>query len=317
MSESISVLIADEMSKSAVVLLKEAGFSVDVKTGMKPEELAAVVGNYHGLGVRSASKVTAAVLANPGKLKIIGRAGVGVDNIDVTAATAKDILVINTPAGNSTAAAELAVGLLFALARKIPQAAGLMRQGVWEKKKFMGVELAGKTLGVLGLGNIGRQVAERGVGLKMRVIAHDPVLASDAVLPAGVEVVPFSTLVETSDFLTLHVPMTKETKNLFDAPLLAKMKKGACLVNAARGGIVNEEALLEALKSGQLGGAALDVFGKEPPDPSPLFEHENLIAVPHLGASTKEAQEKVAIELAEVFVSFLKDGVVRNAVNRR
>ncbi|MBC8132155.1 MAG: hypothetical protein H7X95_04175 [Deltaproteobacteria bacterium] len=317
MSEPISILIADEMSKSAVVVLQEAGFSVDVKTGMKPEELAAVIGNYHGLGIRSASKVTAAVLANPGKLKIIGRAGVGVDNIDVAAASAKDILVINTPAGNSTAAAELAVGLLFALARKIPQAAGLMRQGIWEKKKFMGVELAGKTLGVMGLGNIGRQVAERGVGLKMRVIAHDPVLAADAVLPPGIERVSFEDLVGRSDFLTLHVPMTKDTKNLFDAPMLAKMKKGACLVNAARGGIVNEEALLEALKSGQLGGAALDVFAKEPPDPSALFEHENLIAVPHLGASTKEAQEKVAVELAEVFVGYLKGGVVRNAVNRK
>jgi D-3-phosphoglycerate dehydrogenase / 2-oxoglutarate reductase len=317
MSEPISVLIADEMSKSAVEILREAGFSVDVKTGMKPEELAAVVGGYHGLGVRSASKVNAAVLANPGKLKIIGRAGVGVDNIDVAAATAKDILVINTPAGNSTAAAELAIGLIFALARKIPQAAGLMRQGIWEKKKFMGVELAGKTLGVLGLGNIGRQVAERGVGLMMRVIGHDPVLAADAVLPAGVENVTFHDLIERSDFLTLHVPMTKDTKNLFDAPILSRMKKGACLVNAARGGIVNEDALLEVLKSGQLGGAALDVFSKEPPDPSPLFEHENLIAVPHLGASTKEAQEKVAVELAEVFVSFLKGGVVRNAVNRK
>ncbi len=317
MSESISVLIADEMSKSAVVVLQEAGFSVDVKTGMKPEELAAVVGNYHGLGVRSASKVTAAVLANPGKLRIIGRAGVGVDNIDVAAATAKDILVINTPAGNSTAAAELAVGLLFALARKIPQAAALMRQGIWEKKKFMGVELAGKTLGVMGLGNIGRQVAERGIGLKMRVIGHDPVLSADAVLPAGVENVTFHELIERSDFLTLHVPMTKDTKNLFDSAMLAKMKKGACLINAARGGIVNEDALLEALTSGQLAGAALDVFGKEPPDPSPLFAHENLIAVPHLGASTKEAQEKVAVELAEVFVSFLKGGVVRNAVNRK
>lgn len=317
MSEPISVLIADEMSKSAVVILKEAGFSVDVKTGMKPEELAAVVGNYHGLGVRSASKVTAAVLANPGKLKIIGRAGVGVDNIDVPAATAKDILVINTPAGNSTAAAELAVGLLFALARKIPQAAGLMRQGIWEKKKFMGVELAGKTLGVMGLGNIGRQVAERGVGLKMQVIGFDPVLSDDAVLPAGVERVSFHELIERSDFLTLHVPLTKDTKNLFDGAMLARMKKGACLVNAARGGIIDEVALLEALKSGHLAGAALDVFAKEPPDPSPLFEHENLIAVPHLGASTKEAQEKVAIELAEVFVGFLKGGVVRNAVNRK
>ncbi len=317
MSEPISVLIADEMSKSAVVVLQEAGFSVDVKTGMKPEELATVVGNYHGLGVRSASKVTAAVLANPGKLKIIGRAGVGVDNIDVAAATAKDILVINTPAGNSTAAAELAVGLLFALARKIPQAAGLMRQGVWEKKKFMGIELAGKTLGVMGLGNIGRQVAERGVGLKMRVIGHDPVLPDDAILPAGVERVSFHDLIERSDFLTLHVPLTKDTKNLFDGPMLAKMKKGACLVNAARGGIVDEGALLDALNSGHLGGAALDVFAKEPPDPSALFQHDNLIAVPHLGASTKEAQEKVAVELAEVFVGFLKSGVIRNAVNRK
>ena len=317
MSEPISVLIADEMSKSAVVVLQQAGFSVDVKTGMKPEELASVIGNYHGLGIRSASKVTAATLANPGKLKIIGRAGVGVDNIDVAAASAKDILVINTPAGNSTAAAELAVGLLFALARKIPQAAGLMRQGVWEKKKFMGVELAGKTLGVMGMGNIGRQVAERGVGLKMRVIAHDPMLSKDAVLPSGVEQVSFNELVERSDFLTLHVPLTDATKNLFDAAMLGKMKKGACLVNAARGGIINEEALLAALSSGQIGGAALDVFVKEPPDPSPLFQHDNLIAVPHLGASTKEAQEKVAVELAEVFVGFLKNGVVRNAVNRK
>jgi D-3-phosphoglycerate dehydrogenase len=317
MSEPIRVLIADDMSKRAVEILQQAGFTVDVKTGMKPDELAAVVGEYHGLGIRSASKVTAAVLANPGKLKIIGRAGVGVDNIDVPAATAKDIVVINTPAGNSTAAAELAIGLVFALARKIPQAAELMRKGVWEKKKFMGVELAGKTLGVLGLGNIGRQAADRGVGLRMRVIAHDPVLAPGTQVPAGVEVVSFEQLIERSDFLTLHVPLTKDTKDLFNAATLAKMKKGACLINAARGGIVNETDLLEALKSGQLAGAALDVYAKEPPDASPLFEHENLIALPHLGASTKEAQEKVAIELAEVFVSFFKDGQVRNAVNRK
>jgi len=317
MSEPMSVLIADDMSKRAVEILKEAGFSVDVKTGMKPEELAAVVGNYHGLGIRSASKVTAAVLANPGKLKIIGRAGVGVDNIDVAAATAKDILVINTPAGNATAAAELAVGLLFALARKIPQAAELMRKGVWEKKKFMGVELTGKTVGVVGLGNIGRQFAERCVGLKMNVIAFDPVLSPGAAAPAGIKVVSFDELVATSDFVSLHVPMTKETNNLFNAATFAKMKKGACIINASRGGIVSETDVLEALKSGQLGGVALDVFTKEPPDPSPLFEHENLIAVPHLGASTKEAQEKVAVELAEVFVGYLKNGVVKNAVNRK
>jgi len=312
MAEPIRVLIADDMSKKAVEILSKAGFTVDVKTGMKPEELAAVIGEYHGIGIRSASKITAATLANPGKLKIIGRAGVGVDNIDVKAATEKGVLVINTPQGNAAAAAELAIGLMFALARKIPQAAASMKQGIWEKKKYMGSEIAGKTLGVIGLGNIGRQAAERGVGLKMNVIGYDPFPPKQ--LPEGVKSVSLDELVAQSDYITLHVPATAETKGLFDAARIAKMKKGAALINCARGGIVDENAVLEALKSGQLGGAALDVFAKEPPEPSPLFAEENLIAVPHLGASTKEAQEKVAIELAEVFVGFLKDGVVRNAV---
>jgi D-3-phosphoglycerate dehydrogenase len=314
MSDPIRVLIADDMSKKAVELMSGAGFTVDVKTGLPAEELAKIIGGYQGLGVRSATKVTAAVLANPGSLKIIGRAGVGVDNIDVKAATEKGVLVINTPQGNAAAAAELAIGLVFALARKIPQAAESMRQGVWEKKKFMGVELAGKTLGVVGLGNIGRQAAERGVGLKMNVIGYDPFPPKQ--LPAGVTLVTLDEVITKSDFVTLHVPLTNDTKGLFGAATFAKMKKGAFLVNCARGGIVDEGAVLEALKSGQLAGAALDVFGKEPPEPSPLFQHENLIASPHLGASTREAQEKVAIELAEVFVGFLKDGVVRNAVNR-
>jgi D-3-phosphoglycerate dehydrogenase len=312
MAEPIRVLIADDMSKKAVEILSGAGFTVDVKTGMKPEELAAVIGQYHGVGVRSASKIKADTLANPGKLKIIGRAGVGVDNIDVKAATEKGILVINTPQGNAAAAAELAIGLVFALARKIPQAADSMRQGIWEKKKFMGVEVAGKTLGVVGLGNIGRNAAERGVGLKMNVIGYDPYPPRE--LPAGVKLASLEDVITKSDFITLHVPLTPDTKGLFGAATFAKMKKGSFLVNCARGGIVEEEAVLEALKSGQLAGAALDVFGKEPPDPSPLFAHENLIASPHLGASTREAQEKVAIELAEVFVGFLKDGIVRNAV---
>ena len=312
MAEPIRVLIADDMSKKAVEILSGAGFSVDVKTGMKPEELAAVIGQYHGVGVRSASKIKADTLANPGKLKIIGRAGVGVDNIDVKAATEKGILVINTPQGNAAAAAELAIGLMFALARKIPQAAQSMKQGIWEKKKYMGTEIAGKTLGVVGLGNIGRQAAERGVGLKMNVIGYDPHPPKE--LPAGVKQASLDEIIAKSDFITLHVPLTADTKGLFGAATFAKMKKGACLINCARGGIVDEDAVIEALKSGQLGGAALDVFAKEPPDPSPLFAEENLIAVPHLGASTKEAQEKVAIELAEVFVGFLKDGVVRNAV---
>src|SRR5450631_4207189 len=258
MAEPIKVLIADEMSKKAVEVLSKAGFTVEVKTGMKPEELAAVIGEYHAIGIRSASKITAATLASPGKLKIIGRAGVGVDNIDVKAATEKGVLVINTPQGNAAAAAELAVGL------------------------------------------------------KMNVIGYDPFPPKE--LPAGVKQVTLDELIAASDYITLHVPATAETKGLFNGATIAKMKKGACLINCARGGIVDENAVLEALKSGQLGGAALDVFSKEPPDPSPLFAEENLIAVPHLGASTKEAQEKVAIEMAEVFVGFLKDGVVRNAV---
>jgi D-3-phosphoglycerate dehydrogenase len=314
MSEPIRVLIADDMSKKAVELLGSAGFQVDVKTGLPAPELASIIGGYHGLGVRSATKVTAAVLANPGKLKIIGRAGVGVDNIDVKAASEKGILVINTPQGNAAAAAEMAIGLMFALARKIPQAAESMRQGIWEKKKFMGVEIAGKTLGVIGLGNIGRQAAERGVGLKMNVIGYDPYPPKQ--LPAGVKLVSLDEVITKSDFVTLHVPLTDDTKGLFGAATFAKMKKGAYLINCARGGIVDEAAALTALESGQLAGAALDVFGKEPPDPAPLFKHDNLIASPHLGASTREAQEKVAIELAEVFVGFLKDGVVRNAVNK-
>jgi D-3-phosphoglycerate dehydrogenase len=312
MSEPIKVLIADDMSKKAVDLLSQAGFQVDVKTGMKPEELAAVVGQYHGLGVRSASKVTAAVLANPGKLKIIGRAGVGVDNIDVKAANEKGILVINTPQGNAAAAAELAIGLMFALARKIPGADASMKRGEWEKKKFMGVEIAGKTLGVVGLGNIGRNAASRGVGLGMKVLGFDPHPPKE--LPAGVTLASLDDVITKSDFITLHVPLVESTKNLFNAQTFAKMKKGSYLINCARGGIVNESAVLPALESGQLAGAALDVFGKEPPEASPLFKHDNVILTPHLGASSKEAQEKVAIELAEVFIGFLKDGVVKNAV---
>ena len=314
MADSIRVLIADDMSKRAVEILQKAGFTVDVKVGLKPEELAAIIGQYHGLGIRSATKVTAAILENPGSLKIIGRAGVGVDNIDVKAAAAKNVLVINTPQGNAAAAAEMAIGLMFALARKIPQAADTMRNGIWEKKKFMGVEIAGKTLGVVGLGNIGRQAAERGVGLKMSVIGYDPIVKSETGLPAGVKLASLDDVITKSDFITLHVPLTPDTKDLFNAATFARMKKGSYLINCARGGIVNEVDVLEALKSGQLAGAALDVFGKEPPEPSPLFAHVNLIASPHLGASTREAQEKVAIELAEVFVGYLKDGIVKNAV---
>jgi D-3-phosphoglycerate dehydrogenase / 2-oxoglutarate reductase len=312
----IKILVADDMSKAAVEIMTKAGLSVDVKTGLPPAELAAIVGQYHGLAVRSATKVTADILAAASNLKIVGRAGVGVDNIDVKAATAKKVQVINTPQGNAIAAGELAVAYIFALARKLPQSTASMKKSEWEKKKFMGVEVTGKTLGVVGFGNIGRTVADRGVGLKMKVLAYDPALPAGATAPAGVEFVSFDDLVSRADFVTLHIPLLPATKNLFGAATFAKMKKGSYLINCARGGVVDEAALYETLKAGHLGGAALDVFEKEPTPPLPLFELDNVLLSPHVGASTKEAQEKVAVELAEVFVEFLKSGKVRNAVNQ-
>jgi D-3-phosphoglycerate dehydrogenase len=312
----IKVLVSDDLSKAAVDIMTKAGLSVDVKTGLPPAELAQIIGQYHGLAVRSATKVTADILAAGSNLKIVGRAGVGVDNIDVKAATAKKVQVINTPQGNAIAAGELAVAYIFALARKLPQSTASMKKGEWEKKKFMGVEVTGKTLGVVGFGNIGRTVADRGVGLKMKVLAYDPALAAGTSAPAGIEFASFDDLVSRADFVTLHIPLLPATKNLFGAATFAKMKKGAYLINCARGGVVDEAALYEALKSGHLGGAALDVFEKEPTPMLPLFELDNVLASPHVGASTKEAQEKVAVELAEVFVEFLQSGRVRNAVNQ-
>jgi D-3-phosphoglycerate dehydrogenase len=312
----IKVLVADDLSKAAVEIMTKAGLSVDVKVGLPPAQLSEIIGGYDGLAVRSATKVTADILSRATSLKIVGRAGVGVDNIDVKAATEKKVLVINTPSGNAIAAGELAIAYIFALARKIPQASASTKKGEWEKKKWMGVEVTGKTLGVVGFGNIGRQVAERAVGLKMKVLAYDPALPAGAAPPAGVTFASFDDLVSQSDFVTLHIPALPETKNLFGAATFAKMKKGAYLINCARGGIVDENALYETLKAGHLGGAALDVFEKEPCGMLPLFELENVLASPHIGASTKEAQEKVAIELAEVFVDFFKSGRVRNAVNK-
>lgn len=310
------ILVADDLSNAAVEIMSKAGLAVDVKTGLPPAQLAEIIGAYHGLAVRSATKVTADILGHASNLKIVGRAGVGVDNIDVKTATEKKVLVINTPSGNAIAAGELAVAYIFALARKIPQASASTKRGEWEKKAFSGVEITGKTLGVVGFGNIGRQVAERAVGLKMKVLAYDPVLAANATPPAGVEFGKLDDILARADFVTLHLPFLPETKNLFGAATLAKMKKGAYLVNCARGGIVDENALYESLKSGHLAGAALDVFEKEPCGKLPLFELDNVLASPHIGASTKEAQQKVAVELAEVFVDFFKNGKIRNAINK-
>jgi D-3-phosphoglycerate dehydrogenase len=312
----IKVLVADDLSNAAVEIMSKAGLSVDVNTGLQPAQLAEIIGNYQGLAVRSATKVTADILAKATSLKIVGRAGVGVDNIDVKTASEKKVQVINTPSGNAIAAGELAIAYMFALARKIPQATASMKKGEWEKKKFAGIEITGKTLGVLGFGNIGRQVAERAVGLKMKVLAYDPMIAAGATPPAGIEYAKFDDVLAKSDFVTLHLPLTAETKGLFGAATFGKMKKGAYLINCARGGVVDEAALYEACKSGQLGGAALDVFEKEPTPPLSLFELDNVLLSPHIGASTKEAQSKVAVELAEVFVDFFKNGKVRNAVNK-
>jgi D-3-phosphoglycerate dehydrogenase len=317
MSDVFQVLIADDLSPRAVeILSRSPKIHADVKVGLKPDELLKVIPSYQGLVVRSATKVTAEVIEAAKALKIVGRAGIGVDNIDVKAASRRGVIVENTPSGNAVTTAEHAICLLASLARHIPQATASMKGGKWEKKKFQGVELCDKTLGVIGLGNIGRIVADRARGLKMSVIAYDPFTGREAAERLGVELVSLDELFRRSDFITIHTPLNAETKGIVNAAAIEKMKAGVLIVNAARGGIVDEEALLEGLKAGKIGGAALDVFVKEPPDPSSaLVAHERVITTPHLGASTEEAQEKVAVEIAEQFVSFVERGEVKNAVN--
>ena len=310
------VLVADDLSAEGVRILREAGLEVDVKVGLKPEELEAVVGQYDGLAVRSATKVTAAVLEKATRLKVVGRAGVGVDNVDLPAATRRGVVVMNTPGGSSITVAELTVAMMLALSRHIAQATASIRGGKWEKKRFQGHELAGKTLGVVGIGNIGSVVVERCRGLKMRVIAYDPFISAEAAARMGVELVPLQEIWRQSDVVSLHVPLTDQTRNLVSAGTLKAMKRGAFLVNCARGGLVDEKALAESLASGHLGGAALDVFEKEPVAADhPLLRLDNFICTPHIGASTEEAQAAVAVAIAEQMAAYLTQGVVKNAVN--
>ncbi len=309
------VLVSDSISPKGVEILKSAGLEVDVRTGLPPEELKKIIGAYHGLVIRSATKVTADIIAAAENLKVIGRAGSGLDNVDKAAATQKGIVVMNTPGGNTITTAEHALALLFSVARLIPQAAGSMRQGLWEKKKFMGVELFGKTLGIVGMGNIGAQVAKKALGLEMNVIAYDPFLNEEKAKSLGVQCVEIEELWKRSDFITLHTPLTPETKYLVNSKSIALMKDGVRIINCARGGIVNEKDLLDALSSGKVAGAALDVFEKEPPAGNPLCAMENVVCTPHLGASTKEAQENVAIAVAEQVADYLVGGIIRNAVN--
>ena len=309
------VLISDKLSPAAVAIFKERGVEVDVKTGLDKDELAKIIGEYDGLAIRSSTKVTAKLLEHAKNLKVVGRAGIGVDNVDIPAATARGVIVMNTPFGNSITTAEHAIAMMFALARQIPSADASTQAGKWEKNRFMGVEITGKTLGIIGCGNIGAIVASRGIGLKMRVIAFDPFLSEERAAELGVEKVDLDALLARSDVITLHTPMTPQTKNILSAENIAKTRKGVRIINCARGGLVDEVALRAALDSGHVAGAAFDVFTEEPATINPLFGHPNVIATPHLGASTTEAQENVALQVAEQMSDYLTRGAISNAVN--
>ncbi|MEL6364909.1 MAG: phosphoglycerate dehydrogenase [Pseudomonadota bacterium] len=311
------VLISDKLSPTAVDVFRQRGLETvyDPDLGKDPEKLAAVIGEYDGLAVRSATKVKGPVLDNAANLKVVGRAGIGVDNIDIPTATAKGVVVMNTPYGNAVTTAEHAIAMMFALARQIPQANESTHAGKWEKSRFMGVELFNKTVGIVGCGNIGSIVASRALGLKMKVVAFDPFLTPERATELGVKKVELDELLATADVVTLHTPLTDQTRNIISADALKKVKKGVRLVNCARGGLVDEVALKEALDDGRVAGAALDVFETEPATEHPLFGHERVVATPHLGAATSEAQENVAVQIAEQMADYLLSGAVSNALN--
>lgn len=311
----VKVLISDRMSARAAAIFQDRDIEIDERFDLTPEQLLEAIADYDGLAVRSSTKVTADVIAAAGRLKVIGRAGIGVDNIDVSAATAKGIVVMNAPFGNSITTAEHAIAMMLALARHIPQADRTTQGGKWEKSRYLGVEVAGKTLGIIGCGNIGSIVADRAQGLKMKVLGYDPYLSEERAAELGIEKVELDDLLARADFISLHAPLTDATREIINADSLSKMKKGARLINCARGGLVVEEALKGALESGHLAGAALDVFAQEPPRDSVLIGLENLIATPHLGASTNEAQENVAAQIAEQMSDYLLVGAVSNALN--
>ncbi len=311
------VLISDELSDAAVQIFRDRGIDVDFqpKLGKDKDALAAIIGNYDGLAIRSATKATEKLIAAATNLKVIGRAGIGVDNVDIPAASKKGIIVMNTPFGNSITTAEHAISLMMAVARQIPEANASTHAGKWEKSRFMGVELTAKTLGVIGAGNIGSIVIDRALGLRMKVVAYDPFLSEDRATQIGAEKVDLDTLLARADFITLHVPLTDQTRNILSAENIAKLKPGVRIINCARGGLVDEAALAEALKSGHVAGAAFDVFAEEPATASPLFNLPNVVATPHLGAATTEAQENVALQVAEQMADYLLTGAVTNAIN--
>jgi len=309
------VLISDKMDPLAAQIFRARGVEVDEITGKTPDELKAIIGDYDGLAIRSSTKVTADILAHAPRLKVVGRAGIGVDNVDIPAASAKGVVVMNTPFGNSITTAEHAIALMFALARQLPEADASTQAGKWEKNRFMGVELTAKTLGLIGAGNIGSIVADRARGLKMKVVAFDPFLTEERSLELGIEKVTLDDLLARADFITLHTPLTDQTRNILSAEALAKTKKGVRIVNCARGGLIDEAALKAGLDSGHIAGAALDVFVEEPAKASPLFGTPGFVSTPHLGASTTEAQVNVAIQVAEQMADYLVSGGVTNALN--
>jgi len=309
------VLISDKLSPAAVQIFKERGVAVDVKPGLDKDELANIISEYDGLAIRSNTKVTAKLLEKATRLKVIGRAGIGVDNVDIAAATARGIIVMNTPFGNSITTAEHAIAMMFALAREIPAADASTQAGKWEKNRFMGVEITAKTLGIVGCGNIGSITAARALGLKMRVVAFDPFLSEERARELGVEKVDLEALLARADFITLHTPLTAQTRNILSAENIAKTKRGVRIINCARGGLVDEAALRAALDSGHVAGAAFDVFAEEPARTNALFGCPNVVATPHLGASTSEAQENVALQVAEQMSDYLMRGAISNAIN--
>ncbi len=311
------VLISDKLSPTAVQIFKDRGLDVDFEPdlGKDKDRLAEIIGRYDGLAIRSATKVTEKIIAAADNLRVIGRAGIGVDNVDIPKATARGIIVMNTPFGNSITTAEHAIAMIFAVSRRIPAADISTQAGKWEKSKFVGVELTGKTLGVIGCGNIGAIVAERAIGLRMKVIAYDPFLSAERASDLGVEKVDLEDLFRRADIITLHTPLTDKTRNIIDADAIATMKDGVRLINCARGGLIDEQALRDALESGKVAGAGIDVFVEEPATENVLFGAPNLVCTPHLGASTTEAQENVALQVAEQMSDYLIDGAVTNALN--
>ena len=312
----MKILVSDNLSESGIEkLVRVPGFEVKVNTTLSPEEFRRVIGEFDGLVIRSGTKVSSDVLDNAVNLKVIGRAGIGLDNVDVEAASKRGIVVMNTPEGNVITTAEHAIAMMLALTRNIPQASGSIKAGKWEKKRFQGKEVFNKVLGIIGVGRIGRIVADRAAGLKMQVIGYDPYINPEVIDKLGIQGVTFDELLARSDYITIHTPMTSETRSILDAAAFRKMKRGAFVINCARGGIVNEDDLYEAIKEGIVAGAALDVFTKEPPTGNRLLELEEVIATPHLGASTEEAQENVAIAVADQVADFLTRGTIRNAVN--